>query len=69
MGNSHSEIIIRKDYLRRFLQNSSYSLFWTVVGEKQYFCGDYAQKWQRREGYFVLNESDIKEEIHIADNY
>lgn len=43
-------------------------LFWTVVGEKQYFLGGYTQKYQRREGYFVYESNEINGHIHIVDN-
>jgi len=66
-GCPYNELVIRKDCLSSFLEKSGYTLFWTVIGEKQYFCGGHDQKRQRREGYFVYKNPDFEGEIHITD--
>ena len=42
-------------------------LFWAIAGEKQYFLGEYNQKWQRKEGYYIYDKKDIKGNIFNAD--
>ncbi len=68
MGNEHTEIIIRRDVLNEYIKKTGVQVFWTVVGEKQYFLGDMNQKWQRREGYFVYDKNKIVGNICIADD-
>lgn len=68
IGNEHSELIIRRDILNQYMERTNVKLFWTIVGEKQYFLGGYNQKWQRREGYFVYESNGINGHIHIVDN-
>lgn len=68
MGNEYSELLIRRDILNQYIEKTNHKLFWTVVGEKQYFLGDQNQKWQRREGYFVYESSGISGHIYIVKN-
>lgn len=68
IGNEHSELVIRKDILDKYMKKTNVKLFWTIVGEKQYFLGDHNQKWQRREGYFVYESMAINGHIHLVDN-
>ena len=68
MGNEHSELLTRRDILNQYIEKTNVKLFWTVVGEKQYFLGDHNQKWQRREGYFVYESNGINGHIRIVDN-
>lgn len=68
MGNEHSELLIRRDILNQYIEKINVKLFWTVVGEKQYFLGDHNQKWQRCEGYFVYESNGINGHIRIVDN-
>ena len=68
IGNEHKELIIRKDVLDKYIEKTGAKLFWTVVGEKQYFMGGHNQKWQRREGYFIYKKNQIKGSIKIVDN-
>lgn len=68
IGNEQKELVIRRDVLDRYIEKTSAKLFWTVVGEKQYFLGDHNQKWQRREGYFIYGKNQIKGSIKVVDN-
>lgn len=68
IGHEHKELIIRRDVLNEYIEKSGAKLFWTVIGEKQYFLGTHNQKWQRREGYFIYGKRNIEGEIYIADN-
>ena len=64
MGYSHSELVLRRDILNNYLKKTGDKLFWTVIGEKQYFMGDIDQRWQRKEGYFVYGENEITGSIN-----
>ena len=56
-----SGLLIRKDYLMRFLEKSNMKLFWTCLGEKQYFRGDRNQIWSEWSGFLYLNnDGNIK---------
>ena len=68
LGNGHSAIVIRRDILDGYIEKTGTQVFWTVVGEKQYFQGDMNQKWQRREGYFVYEKDKITGTIRIVNN-
>lgn len=68
IGNEHKELVIRRDILDKYIEKTSAKLFWTVVGEKQYFLGGHNQKWQRREGYFVYEKNKIEGSIRIVKN-
>lgn len=56
-----SGLLIRKDYLMRFLEKNNMKLFWTCLGEKQYFRGDRNQIWSEWSGFLYLNnDGNIK---------
>lgn len=68
MDKEHSELLIRRDILNQYMEKTNVKLFWTVIGEKQYFLEDHNQKWQRREGYFVYESEEIDGHIRIVNN-
>ena len=68
IGNEQKELVIRKSILDKYIERTGAKLFWTVVGEKQYFLGSNNQKWQRREGYFIYEKEQIKGRIKVVDN-
>lgn len=68
VGNEHKKLIIRKELLDKYIKKTGIKVFWTVVGEKQYFLGGHNQKWQRREGYFVYHKNGIEGSIDVVDN-
>ncbi len=51
-------IVIRKDFLMRFLKEKKYTLFWTCFGEKQFFGA--RQTWGEWSGFFYLENGSIK---------
>ena len=50
-------IVLRKDYLDRFLEEHDYVLFWTCIGEKQFFGRH--QEWGEWSGLFYLDNNAI----------
>lgn len=69
IGEKHGELLIKKDLLELFISKSGVSVFWDVVGEKQFFLGqDGGQMWQRREGYFIYGSNTIKGKMEIVPN-
>ena len=65
-NDSHSDVVIRKDFLDRFLESNGYQLVWIVRGEKQFFCGNYDQIWQTWDGYYIYSKTEI-EEIYVGN--
>ena len=51
-------MVLRKDYLDKFLKERDYVLFWTCIGEKQFFGGH--QEWGEWSGLFYLDGSSIR---------
>ncbi|EOD5300596.1 hypothetical protein ACJXVI_001764 [Enterococcus faecium] len=54
-------LVIRKDFLEKFLSVNELSMFWTCLGEKQFFKNDYANKkssiWS---GAYYFSEGVVK---------
>lgn len=51
-------LLIRKDYLDKYLCENGMRLFWTCLGEKQYFLGNLNQIYGEWSGFFYL-EGDV----------
>ena len=68
LGEIHGELLIRKELLEEFVNRKKVTLFWDVVGEKQFFLGSEGQIWQRREGYFIYGSKQITGEVKIVPN-
>lgn len=69
LDNDNTELVIRRDVLDEYIKRIGGQVFWTVVGEKQYFLGNMNQKWQRREGYFIYENNRITGNICVVDNF
>ena len=52
-----NSLVIRKDYLERFLQEKGYVMFWACFGEKQFFKA--RQSWSEWSGLFYYDEGKI----------
>jgi len=52
-------LLIRKDYLDRYLEEHGLRLFWACLGEKQYFNGDSNQIWGDWSGFLYLDGNKI----------
>ena len=61
-------LVIRKDYLDRFLKENGLSIIWDFVGEKQYFTqnprGQYYSRW---EGAFWEDKQKIQSQIDLDE--
>ena len=53
-------LLIRKDYLERFLRMNELVLFWECLGEKQFFKDSQSQIWTEWEGLFILRNGSIE---------
>ncbi len=58
-------LVIRKDYLERFLQKQKLCLLLFGIGEKQYFQSNHQQIWSEWEGVFYLKDDEIKGEMKL----
>lgn len=58
-------LLIRKEYLDRFLAQGDYSLIWYVWGEKQYYFGNRNQKWKERVGTFFYKDGAVCGDLHF----
>lgn len=56
-------LLIRADYLNRYLEDQNLRLMWTCIGEKQYFLGDHNQQWSNWKGYFTYHRDDVRGEF------
>lgn len=55
----NSGLLIRKEYLERFLSGTELKLFWLCMGEKQFFLGGNNQIWKRWEGCAYYDQGQI----------
>ena len=55
-GTGHS-LIIRRDFLERFLKCKGYVLFWTMIGEKQFIKSHNKQIWSEWSGFEKMDEN------------
>lgn len=63
LSGSPTGLLIRKDFLVRFLRENALSLLWLCNGEKQYFQGDRQQIWGEWMGVFFLNSDGVAGEF------
>lgn len=59
LAKSYNGLLIRKDYLDKYLYENGLRLFWTCLGEKQYFLGDMNQIWGEWSGFFYLEGDNV----------
>ncbi len=57
-GTGHS-LIIRKDYLEKFLERKGYVILWTMIGEKQFIKRHNAQIWSEWSGFAHMDEHGL----------
>lgn len=58
-------LLIRQDYLEKYLKDTGLKIFWKCIGGKQYFTGDLNQEWSDWCGLFTLANSAITGELKI----
>lgn len=58
-------LLIRQDYLEKYLKDTGLKIFWKCIGGKQYFTGDLSQEWSDWGGLFTLANSEIVGELKI----
>ena len=63
LGSQNNGLLIRADYLKKYLRNHDVRLIWTCIGEKQYFLGDHNQQWSTWKGYFTYENDDVRGEF------
>ena len=56
-------LLIRADYLNKYLEDQDVRLMWTCIGEKQYFLGNHNQQWSNWKGYFSYQHNNIRGEF------
>ena len=62
-----SGLLIRKEYLEYFLSGTKLKLFWSCIGEKQFFCGGNNQIWKRWEGCAYYDQGQISGKLEPED--
>ncbi|HFR3628678.1 TPA: hypothetical protein ACHVD0_002113, partial [Streptococcus suis] len=61
-------LIIRKDYLDRFLKENELSIIWDFVGEKQYFTQTPREQYYSRwEGIFWKDKDSMSSQIYLDE--
>lgn len=63
LDNLGERLLIRADYLKRYLQEKNLRLLWTCIGEKQYFLGSHRQRWSNWKGFFALENDEVHGEF------
>jgi len=66
-SNVADGLLIRKDYLIKFLDENDLSLFWVCLGEKQYFQGSMQQIWSEWSGFLYFYENSIIGAMNIKE--
>ena len=54
-----NNLFIRGDILDQFLEKEQLSLFWTVIGEKQFFLGNYNQEYAPKDQYYFYDNGVV----------
>ena len=66
LSGIYNGLLIRKDFLEKFLSDNDLKLFWVCTGEKQFFYGDISQEWSQWSGLCFLDNGivhgDLKQE-------
>ena len=62
-----ANIILKKEYLERFLSETELKLFWSCIGEKQFFCGGNDQIWKRWGGCAYYDQGQISGKLEPED--
>ncbi|HFI0336557.1 TPA: hypothetical protein ACGOV2_001058 [Streptococcus suis] len=61
-------LVIRKDYLDRFLKENELSIIWDFVGEKQYFTQTPREQYYSRwEGIFWEDKDSMRNQIYLDE--
>lgn len=53
-------LLIRADLLKQFLQANDLIMFWSCLGEKQYFFGGHSQAWSKWSGCYHFEDGEIR---------
>lgn len=59
LANIVDGLLIRKDYLDKYLSENGFRLFWACLGEKQFFLGDRDQIWGEWSGFIYLEGDNV----------
>ena len=59
LSGIYDGLLIRADYLDVFLQENDFKIFWTCIGEKQFFTGDTNQVWSSWKGLYFWENKNI----------
>lgn len=59
LNRTGHSLIIRKDYLEKFLESKGYVIFWTMIGEKQFIKRHDAQIWSEWSGFAHMDEHGL----------
>ena len=65
-NNKYSNLVIKRDLLNKYMDRTNTQLYWEVIGEKQYFLGEYKHDYQRYEGYFIYGKNEIIGDMYPA---
>ena len=55
IDDKNEYLLIRKDYIEKYLSENHLVLFWTLFGEKQFFLGGNNQKWSTWGGFYYFD--------------
>lgn len=58
-------LLIRADFLKRYLEEKNLRLFWNCIGEKQYMTSDLSQEWGKWGGLVYLDGEELKGKLDM----
>ncbi len=61
-------LLIRKDYLEKYLEDNNLCLFWTCLGEKQYHKNNHSYFWSEWSGFLYLDCGNIIGSVKNIEN-
>lgn len=64
----YNGLLIREDYLNKFLFENDLKIFWTCIGEKQFFTGDMSQEWCSWKGLYFLENQTITGDMDSCEH-
>ena len=67
LNNSCKGLVIRQDYLNRYLEEKGYRMFWSCRGEKQYFKTIQDQIWSEWSGFMYYEDNEVIGEMEMKD--
>ena len=67
LAGVYNGLLIRKDFLEKYLKEKDVMLCWDCTGEKQYFMGNLNQEWSRWSGFYYYENGQVVGDLESHD--